>query len=38
MDKKVARKRAVPNHAEYTLTSYAAWWQILEKVGTQFYK
>ena len=38
MDKRVARKRAVPNHAEYKLTSYAAWWHRVEKLGTQFYK
>ena len=25
MDKRVARKRAVPNHTEYKLTIYAAW-------------
>ena len=38
MDKRVARKRAVPNHAEYKLTSYAAWWHRVEKLGTKFYK
>ena len=36
--KSVATRRAVPNCADYVLTSYAAWWHRMETETSNFFK